>query len=384
MLNHATSDPEVRDELRLDAVTDISPGIADRKANFFEELALRRSRRLKAGGAGNHCRVEAVDDLSGDRSPLLAKRCFDLAGLTPVSAGADSRNPRSRTSAARTRVIAAFKHQERTHIAEHEAAMRAAIPNWRECFLQRNAGFFEDQKNIPPRGVVGAAHERQVALSGGDARLGDTHRVDAGRLLAEERARGSDDTVNDRNIAGEQIGKLCQEQGGAQIAHQPFVEEPARLGHFEHACEDAAIGLGITFAAGGGNDQIGAVEQIGFAGEAGIAERKTGGVDADALPHLHLPLIAFLRYLLIEIHRSERMHDVGCKAFVVVRRRITAFEMIPRRLETFAQASDETNAGDPNVAALCHLTSSATGTSIRSAHSIRALRNSGLGKVMTR
>ena len=190
--------------------------------------------------------------------------------------------------------------------------------------------------------------------------------------------------MNDRDVAGKQIGELCQEQGRAQIAHQPFVEERAGLGHFAHAGEDAAIGLNVTFATGGRDDQIGAVEQIGFAGDAGVAERETGGVDADPLPHLHLPLIAFLRYLLVEIHRSKRMHDVGRKAFVVVRRRVTALEMVPGRLEPFAEASDETDAGDPYIAALCHLTSSVTGTSIRSAHSIRALRNSGLGKVMTR
>ena len=78
------------------------------------------------------------------------------------------------------------------------------------------------------------------------------------------------------------------------------------------------------------------------------------------------------------------MHNVGRKGLVVVDRRVTALEMIPGRIEPLAEASDQTNAGDPYVAALRHLTSSDTGTSIRSAHSIRDLRKSGLGKVMTR
>ena len=170
--------------------------------------------------------------------------------------------------------------------------------------LQQRAGLLEDQQDVPARGVIGAADQRQFALSGGDARLRDAHGVDAGGFLAQERARGSDDAVHDRDIAGEQVRKLRQEQGRAQIAHQPFVEEGAGLGHLAHAGEDRGVDRDVALAAAGGDDHVGAVEQIGLAGNAGVAEREAGGIDADALPQLHLPLIALLRNLLVEIRSA--------------------------------------------------------------------------------
>ena len=142
------------------------------------------------------------------------------------------------------------------------------------------------------------------------------------------------------------------------------------------------VGGDIALAAAGGDDHVGGVEQFGLAGDPGIVQRQSCGVNADALPQLHLPLVALFRNLFVEIHRRERVHDIGRKALVVVRWRIAAFEMLPCRLEPLAKACEQTDAGDPHLAASAHFVSSLIGTSMRSAHSNSAVRNSGLGNGM--
>ena len=182
--------------------------------------------------------------------------------------------------------------------------------------------------------------------------------------------------MDDRDIASEKIGKLRQKEGRAQIAHQPFVEEGRALGYFAHAGEDRAVGRNIALAAGGGDDHVGVVEDLRLAGNARIGERETGRIDADPLPQLHLALIALFRNLLVEIQRTERMHDIRREALVVVGRRVAALEMTPGRLEPLAKARDKADAGDPHLAAFAHLGSSSvssfTGRLMRSAHSSMA------------
>ena len=167
--------------------------------------------------------------------------------------------------------------------------------------------------------------------------------------------------MHQRDIAGEQVRQLRQEQGRAQVAHQPLVEEGAGLVGLAHAGHDRGVDRDIALAAAGGDDHVGMVEQFGFAGDAGIAERQAGGIDADPLPGLHLPLIALFRNLFVEAHRPERMHDVGRKALVVVGRRIAALEMAPGRFQPLAQTGEKTDAGDPHLAAIAHFANSLAG-----------------------
>jgi len=56
------------------------------------------------------------------------------------------------------------------------------------------------------------------------------------------------------------------------------------------------------------------------------------------------------------------------------------FEMAPVRFEPFTKARDQTDAGDPHLAAFRHLMSSLIGKSIRAAHSINDFRKSGLDR----
>ena len=154
----------------------------------------------------------------------------------------------------------------------------------------------------------------------------------------------------------------------------------------------AAVGRNVALAAGGRHDHVGVVEEFGLAGKTCVRERETGGIDPHPLPQLHLALVALFRDLLVEVERTERMHDVGREALVVVGRRIAALEMTPRRLEPLAKARDETDAGDPHLTAVAHVPGSLeasseksfTGTWIRSPHSTMAWRSSAFGNGTTR
>ena len=225
------------------------------------------------------------------------------------------------------------------------------------------------QQHVPARAVIGAADQGQVALAGGDARLGDTDAVDAGGLFAHEGARGADDAVHQRDVAGEQIGQLRQKQRRAQVAHQALVEKRVRAIGLAHAGEDRIVGGDVALAAAGGDDHVGAVEQIRLAGDAGVAERQAGRIGADALPRLHLALIGLLRDLLVEAHRRQRMHDIGREGLVVIGRRVAALEALPMRLQALAETRQQPDAGDPHLAACAHFTGSLNGNCRRSAQS---------------
>ena len=95
--------------------------------------------------------------------------------------------------------------------------------------LVRQAAERVEQQHVRALGIVGAADQRDVALPGRDARMRDAHRVDAGGFLAHEGARRAGHAVHDRDVAGEQVGELRQEQRRAQVVHQPLVEEGLRL-----------------------------------------------------------------------------------------------------------------------------------------------------------
>src|SRR6185437_8236538 len=122
------------------------------------------------------------------------------------------------------------------------------------------------------------------------------------------------------------------------------------------------------------------IEQFGIAGDAGFGERQPRRINTDALPRLHLPLIALFGDLLVEAHRPHRMYDVGREGLVVIGRRVTAFEGKPCRFEPLAEASEKADAGDPHLAPVGHLTNSGTARLRRLPHSKKDWRNCGLGK----
>ena len=63
--------------------------------------------------------------------------------------------------------------------------------------------------------------------------------------------------MHERDVAGEKVRQLREKESGAQIAHQPFVDEGVALFRFAHVGEDRGIDRDIALAAAGGDDHVG-------------------------------------------------------------------------------------------------------------------------------
>ena len=226
---------------------------------------------------------------------------------------------------------------------------------------------------------MGSADQRDVALAGLDTRERDPRRVDAGGFLAHEGARRSADAVNDGDIAGEQIGELRQEQRRPQIVHQPFVEKAGARIALRVGVQDRHVDRDVALAAAGRDDHVHAAEDFLVAFDAGRIQRQPGGIGADALPRLHLALIALLGDLRVEADRRQRMDDVGRKALLVD---IDALriERIPMRIEPFAERGHEADAGDPDFLRLSSCVIACSGKPILLAIASMCTRKSGSGK----
>ena len=158
--------------------------------------------------------------------------------------------------------------------------------------------------------VMGTADKKTIALTGGDAGAGDADGVGSGGFLAHEGAGRADYAMHQRDIAGQQIRQLCQEQRGAEIAEQMLVQVSVGIGAFGYARHDGLIGGVIALPPAGRHDHVHPAQQLGVAFDAGMIQRGAGGVGAVALPWLHLPLLA-LGYLSIQ---RDRRHRVDGKA----------------------------------------------------------------------
>ena len=101
----------------------------------------------------------------------------------------------------------------------------------------------------------GIAYKREIALPRADPRRGDAHRLDACSFLAHEAARRPGHSVHNGNIAGEQIGKLCQEKSRPQIVHQLFIEKCTGICCLRFIAQNRAIDCDVAFSARCGNDQ---------------------------------------------------------------------------------------------------------------------------------
>src|SRR5262249_19357893 len=146
-----------------------------------------------------------------------------------------------------------------------------------------------------------------------------------------------------------------------------------------NARHDRGVDRNVAFATARRHDHVGMVEQLLIAGDRGVGQRKTCGIHPDPLPSFHLPLIAFFRDLLVEAHRRQLMHDVGCKALVAVGRWVDAPEMLPSLFHPLAQTGEKADASDPHLTACGHFANSLAGKLMRSAHSHNPARSSGLG-----
>ncbi len=340
---------DIHDELRLQTMSEIGAGGAHGKITVgLEKGAFLGRGRLGAGGTGNDRGMAALD-AGLELFPGAGERSGDRARLALGAVGDDAGEFRQRLGAARFGMRPGFDYQEGADRAEREAGVIVPLPYRGVCVLQAVAAELIKHQQIGAFAVIRAADQRNVALSGLDARERHAHGVDAGGLLAHEGARGAGDAMHDRDVAGEQIGQLREEEGGAQAVHQLFVDVGLGVAGLGRAAQHRAVDREVALTAASGDDHVDVREHVGVAFDPGALERETGGVGADALPSFHLALIALLGNLRVEIDRGQGVHDEGCETGGVGFR-LRGHQLLPMGVRPLAEAGDDTDAGDPGLA----------------------------------
>ena len=187
--------------------------------------------------------------------------------------------------------------------------------------------------------------------------------------------------MHDRDVAGEEVRELGEEQRRPEVAHQALVEEDAGIGGLPDLRQDLTVDRVVALAAAGGDDQVHAALQRRVGLGAGGVEGEPGGVAAEPLPGLHLPLIGFLRDLLVVIERDDRVDRVGREGGRVEARRGAAREGGEMRIDALAGGGDE---ADPRDDDLAHQAASANSPIWRARSRMGASSPSGNGMVLKR
>jgi hypothetical protein len=157
--------------------------------------------------------------------------------------------------------------------------------------------------------------------------------------------------VNDRDVASEKIGKLCEEEGGAQLRGQLLVEQDIEIVTLFGSSQNVGIDGHVAFAAACRHHHVHGCAQVFVVADAGIRERKAGNVGAEALPSFHLALVATLGDLQAPVDLGQGMDRVGREALAIHHRlRAGGGQFQPMRISTFSQRGDEADAGDDDVA----------------------------------
>ena len=283
-----------------------------------------------------------------------------------------------------------FEHQEGARRAEADAGIGPG-PEIGEPAAQQEAAGIVGNLDIRARSSESGADQENFALACGEAAMGDAQGVGASGLFAHEGPARTGDLVNDRDVAGEQIGQLRQEQGRAQAVGQlrgdPILALSA-IGMPGRALENLAVQIEIALAAAGGDDHMGPLEQFRVALEAGHVEREPGGVGAVLHHRPHGAPVAGPRHLGRKVvvadgvdreRRGRGLVDPGAAGGRIVERR-------PPGLRRFAERRKQAVAGDANFA-IRHVDpppgpANVTGAPISRARAITMSRNSGFGNGM--
>ena len=117
-------------------------------------------------------------------------------------------NPRECRGTARARMFRRFQHQKRCHAAKDQPARIAARGNRRVIALPQHATWRIKQHHIPALRRKSAAHQSNLSAPFGKPRRRDANRISSRFFFPHQRARRSRHAMHDRDIAGEQIGKL--------------------------------------------------------------------------------------------------------------------------------------------------------------------------------
>ena len=187
--------------------------------------------------------------------------------------------------------------------------------------------------------------------------------------------------MHDRDVAGQQVRELGEEERRAQVAHQALVQEHPRIGGVADAGQDLSVDSVVALAAARRDDEVHAPLQRYVGLRAGGLEREPGGVDAEALPGLHLPLVRLLRDLPVVVEMHRRVHRVGREGRRVEPRRGAARQSREVGFGVLADTRHEPDAGNDDLA---HHPASARSPIRRACSRIAAAIPSGKGMVLKR
>ena len=161
--------------------------------------------------------------------------------------------------------------------------------------------------------------------------------------------------MDDGDVAGEQVGKLGQEQGWPQFGGQLLVEQHIAVVTAFRSGEDGGVDRLVALAAAGGHHHVHGRAELVIALDAGIVQRKAGGIGAESLPCLHLPLVAALGDLQVPVDLRQRMNGIRREARGFEHRlQARLRELLPVGVRAFSQRGDKADTSDDDVAGATH------------------------------
>src|SRR5690348_7704650 len=167
-----------------------------------------------------------LTQLAAELGPELLQTVRYLSRMLPMRKICDHvRQPRVWPGAPGLRVCFGFHDEKSSGRAERETGIVLALPNWSELSFKIEAAEFIKDQEVLALAVLRASDQGDFALTRSNACKRDPRRINSGGFLAHERAGRSGHAMNDGNVAGQQIRKLCQKQGRPEIVHQPLVQK---------------------------------------------------------------------------------------------------------------------------------------------------------------
>ena len=289
----------------------IRPHILDLRAalQLIEESELRCCHGGYTTGTAEHCRRTSGHCLINEIGHTGERIRFGIGSAHPICS--DCRYARVSTRRSSLGVTPLLEHQKCADAAGDEAtaSLRPLLDAF-EGVTPEIVAELISKKQILALSIDGPPDEAHLRLTCRNPLEGIVDRRKPRHFLAHEGARRPRDMVDDRDVAGEEVRELSQEQGRTKSAWQDFTGAQRctvrRAAHFEHL----AVNGGIALAAAGGDDKIHPIEQVGASLDLCIFQSQTSSIHAETLPPLHLSLIAVFGNLLGERQRYERMHRI--------------------------------------------------------------------------
>ncbi len=311
---------EARRKLRFDAVAD-KPAIgAHRRAGelCFQKRPFRGRRDHAGPSVPEKTTVCAGSSVSAGFARSRKAR-LQPAVAAAAAVAADRVDRGIDAGAAGFGIFARFQHQEGADGTEdHSAAVLALARPDRLPVADRLA------PGWPP--IISMMSRRSAENAPPDQRMCRLSRLDAEATavsIAEMPAASSpmkvrDDPghlVHDRDVTGEQVRELGEEQRRAQFGRQLLVEQLLAVVALQRLVDDQRIDIDVALAAAGGHDHVHAAAGVEIVLEAGVVERQACCKHAEALPVFHLALVATLGDLLRPVDLRQRMHRIGLELF---------------------------------------------------------------------